>query len=83
VKVNGVAADGAVGSGTRVLTPLGPDASLLQVFHRVLDGEPLPDNEVTVVRRPPTVEAEDPPAEETDAADPAASPDSTDAPPSN
>ncbi len=83
VKVNGVAADGAVGSGTRVLTPLGPDASLLQVFHRVLDGEPLPDNEVTVVRRPPMVEVEEPAAEETDAIDPAAALDATDGAPSN
>jgi uncharacterized protein (TIGR02246 family) len=56
-QVNGVAADGATGSGTRVLTPLGLDAYLLESFHRVLDGEPLPDSEVTVVRRPPEGDA--------------------------
>lgn len=56
-QLTGVASDGAIGSGTRVFTPLGKDAYLLQSFHRVLDGEALPDSEVTVVRRPPTVEA--------------------------
>jgi len=55
-QVGGVAADGAIGSGTRIVTPLGPDAYLLRSYHRVLDGEPLPDNEVTVVRRPPATE---------------------------
>jgi len=56
-QVSGVAADGAIGSGTRMITPLGPDAYMLQSFHRILDGESLPDNEVTVVRRPPAEEA--------------------------
>lgn len=56
-QLSGVSNDGVVGSGTRVVTPLGPDAYLLQSFHRVFDGEALPDSEVTVVRRPPAVEA--------------------------
>jgi uncharacterized protein (TIGR02246 family) len=70
-QVNGVAAEGAIGSGTRVITPLGPDAYLLQTFHRVLNGDALPDSEVTVVRRPPMVGAENPTAEGADATAPA------------
>lgn len=68
-QINGVAADGAIGSATRVITPLGGDAYLLQTFHRVLDGESFPDSEVTVVRRPPANEATE--GDSTPPADPA------------
>lgn len=53
VQVSGYAADGRTGSTTRVITPLGPDGYALRSFHRVFDGESLPDSEVTIVRLPP------------------------------
>jgi len=73
-QVHGVAASGAVGSATRVLTPLGGDAYLLQTFHRVLDGESFPDNEVTVVRRPPADDVAEPADDPAEEADPPAEP---------
>jgi len=79
-RLNGVSNDGALGSATRVVTPLGPDAFLLQSFHRVFDGQPLPDSEVTVVRRPPAVEAATRQGEATEAAIPDVPPAATNEP---
>jgi uncharacterized protein (TIGR02246 family) len=56
VQVSGYAADGRTGTATRVIAPLGPDGYVLRSFHRVLDGEPLPDSEVAIVRIPPAPE---------------------------
>jgi uncharacterized protein (TIGR02246 family) len=82
-QLNGVSNEGALGSGTRIITRLGPDAFLLQSFHRVFDGDALPDSEVTVVRRPPAGDAETPPDEESEQTVPEPLPDPSPQPKAN
>lgn len=70
VQAHGYASDGRLGSATRVITPLGPDAFVFRTFHRVLDGDALPDSEVSVVRVPPPIGDDAAETEPADAAPP-------------
>lgn len=53
LKVDGVTPDGQSVSGTRLLTPVNPDAFQLDSLSLVLGNELLPDTSVRVVRQPP------------------------------
>ncbi|QDU36221.1 SnoaL-like domain protein [Maioricimonas rarisocia] len=53
VKLQSVLKDGSSAFSSRRLTPRGPDHIIVSMTDRVVDGESLPDLQVTMARRPP------------------------------